>query len=155
MRVKKVNRYYCDFCGKGGCGAGHMRTHELHCTANPNRECRVCPKMQSILGSAWRAPLPSAELVKLIPPYGTIRGDETVALTEFRRGASGCPACLLAAIRTLNGTFWYMFDFKLEMRVVFNIQISGRVYDFDDLVKWVVSAYNSTERGGNAVSDVY
>lgn len=42
MKVKKVNRYYCDFCRKGLCSKYWMERHESSCTANPKRECRMC-----------------------------------------------------------------------------------------------------------------
>lgn len=42
MRRVKRWRYYCDFCKKVGGSAGHMKTHELHCTGNPDRICRMC-----------------------------------------------------------------------------------------------------------------
>lgn len=44
MRQKKAWRYYCDHCNKAGGHAGHMRTHEQHCTSNPFRACRMCGK---------------------------------------------------------------------------------------------------------------
>lgn len=38
--TKKV--YYCDFCRKHSLTSGSMKLHEKHCTANPDRECRMC-----------------------------------------------------------------------------------------------------------------
>lgn len=35
-------RYYCDHCGKGGCGKGAMAKHERSCVRNPERLCRMC-----------------------------------------------------------------------------------------------------------------
>ncbi|MCK5346673.1 MAG: hypothetical protein KAR20_24855, partial [Candidatus Heimdallarchaeota archaeon] len=40
MRVVKKNVYYCDFCKKKGLRS--LKIHEKHCTANPDRECRLC-----------------------------------------------------------------------------------------------------------------
>ena len=42
MKTVTKQVYYCDFCGKRGLSKGHMKTHELHCTLNPNRKCRLC-----------------------------------------------------------------------------------------------------------------
>ena len=35
MKTKRVLRYYCDFCGRGGCGKYAMEVHEKYCTMNP------------------------------------------------------------------------------------------------------------------------
>lgn len=79
MRSKKVWRYYCDHCNKGGCGKAAMAKHEQSCIKNPNRKCRMCA-----LGQL--SPLPLAELAEHI---GNI--------DDLRRAADGCPACMLAA----------------------------------------------------------
>ncbi len=44
MKIKKVNQYKCDFCGKKKYSASAMKKHERHCTKNINRECRICEK---------------------------------------------------------------------------------------------------------------
>lgn len=46
MRTKKVNRYWCDFCGKSGLSASHMARHERFCTMNPKRQCRMCGRLE-------------------------------------------------------------------------------------------------------------
>lgn len=47
MKVKRVNRYYCDFCRKGLCSKYWMERHESSCTANPKRQCRMCEAFAS------------------------------------------------------------------------------------------------------------
>jgi len=42
MKTVTKQVYYCDFCNKRGLSKGHMLNHELHCTLNPDRECRMC-----------------------------------------------------------------------------------------------------------------
>lgn len=81
--MKKVMRprYYCDFCKKVGGSAGHMRTHEANCTANPGRGCRMCVAQK----------MPQAPLDALLAAAGNI--------DALREAAHGCPACMLAAIR--------------------------------------------------------
>jgi len=58
--TKRVNRYYCEYCGKSGCAGGHMRNHEQHCTKNPNRVCGMCAiaQQQQAPMEALRACLP-------------------------------------------------------------------------------------------------
>lgn len=122
MRTKKVNRYWCDFCNKGGLSAFHMRKHELHCTLNPKRHCRVCDLFE---GGSTNEPL---ELTKLIPSdvfskdgRGFQSYDQekiALALAKLREATDNCPACIMAAIR-LSGhpvPVFEGFDFKMEMK---------------------------------------
>lgn len=98
MKTVLRPRYYCDFCKKSGGGSHAMKTHEAHCTNNPNRDCRMC----ALLGGGDDLP----ELIK-------------VALTgnvgALREAANGCAPCMLAAIRQVpwplhlddfSGTSW-------------------------------------------------
>lgn len=111
MRKKQVWRYYCDFCGKGGQSGGHMKRHERSCCRNPERKCGMCAAAMND-----QEPLP-----KLIEALG--KGDVD-GLARLRELATGCPACMLAAIiqsklqRPLNhdgeGGFHVDFDFKKE-----------------------------------------
>lgn len=130
MKTKKVNRYYCDYCSKGGCAAGHMRRHEERCTLNPQRVCGMCSFDE-------RAPKPLAELVALLPKpdhhkkhgfdYCDDGLDEALRAiwADFERAADGCPACMLAAVRQagvgdglLNGN---LFDYKKAVAEIFAI----------------------------------
>lgn len=98
MTRKPAWRYKCDFCGKTGYSACHMAKHEKHCTANDNRECRVCKLVEA-------EQKPMADLVA-----AAWRGIE--ALEEV---AEGCPACMLSAIRRMPplhgpGNFYSTWD---------------------------------------------
>jgi hypothetical protein len=83
MRKKKVWRYYCEFCKKSGCSAGHMKNHEKHCTMNPKRDCRMC----NISGTGGE----SIDILVITFIYN--------GLAALREAAEGCPACMLAAMR--------------------------------------------------------
>ena len=83
MKQRKVWRYTCDFCKKSGCSAYHIREHEKHCTANPNRSC-------AMHHNTGEAELPVHQLVTTL----RLRG-----LDALRDSASGCPVCMFAAIR--------------------------------------------------------
>ncbi len=125
MKTKKVNRYYCDFCKKSGCAAGHMHKHERRCTLNPERECGVC----GILELTDQPPV--SELMALLPdpePYRTddecgesfsyaLANAANEALPELRKAANNCPACTMAAIRQRSIPLAMVedFDFKREM----------------------------------------
>lgn len=87
MKRKQVWRYYCDFCGKGGCSGGHMKRHEGSCCRNPNRVCRMC--IYAKIGDEQK---PMPELIEALG-NGSAQGVE-----RLRSAAQGCPVCMLAAI---------------------------------------------------------
>jgi hypothetical protein len=114
MKTKQVTRYICDFCGKTGYSLGCMRRHEVHCTLNPKRECRMCEAAQEC------APTPEelATVVALVPKLSDyerdgvegINGGKCIdidqAVAELRLVWSeiadrlhGCPACIMATLR--------------------------------------------------------
>ncbi len=132
MKTKKVNRYYCDYCRKAGCAAGHMKHHESHCTMNPNRTCGVC-------GILDETQSPMAELIACLPDHKEHIGkwDEDdgheyyleslttaahAALPKLRELAHDCPACIMAAIRQAHIPVPNVPDFNWanEMKDVLN-----------------------------------
>lgn len=88
MIRKQVYRYYCEFCKKSGCSGGHMKAHESSCTANPNRNCRMCGLTQD---------MPS--LTAILKAPGNALEDWKAKMATLREAAEECPACILAAIR--------------------------------------------------------
>jgi len=82
MRQKKVWRYYCDHCNKGGCGKAAMAKHERHCIRNDNRECRMCASLNG--GTSQ--------------PMDVLVAAARDGLDKLRGVADGCPICMLAAI---------------------------------------------------------
>ena len=92
MRKKRVWRYYCDFCGRGGCAASHIMHHEKGCTANPDRVCGLC---------AHSIPGEQKQIGVLIEALKSGRPEDgySAGLIEVRDLAQNCPACILAAIR--------------------------------------------------------
>ncbi len=131
MKTRKMNRYYCDFCKKSGGSKYWMEKHEKHCTANPDRECRMCyltkgghPHTKTLL-----AMLPDMEKFRvtnkgLCPDengkWSEFEWDEypgyqeavEVAFKRIREETENCPACLLAVIR--QSQIIVEFDFKVE-----------------------------------------
>lgn len=105
MKTKKVNRYYCEFCKKSGCSAGHIKKHELHCTMNPNRECGMCLLVEN-------KTIHMSEMLAVIPESYT-RKDLSDSITKIRILSNNCPACILAAIRQ-SGVEPYLFDFSYQ-----------------------------------------
>jgi len=111
MKKRKVWKYFCEYCGKGNCNPSYLSRHERHCTLNPNRECRMC----ALVGNT---PLPIEALqVGIVATEGNEEGTAGSAIiTGLRTLASGCPACILAALRQYDSGNWFAkdFDFKKE-----------------------------------------
>jgi len=118
MKTKKVNRYYCEFCKKAGCSAGHIAKHEKHCTGNPDRVCGMCEMVDE-----EQKPMP--ELLAVMPDYTGVNVcgviDEAI---PYRRAVAVamvrlskltlCPACTLAALRQRGCAGFSDYDFKSE-----------------------------------------
>ncbi len=124
MKRFKAWRYKCDFCGKNGYSAGHMRHHELHCTMNPERICRVHKFVTGNDDDATIQPV-----VSLIAALREHWNDEDHGVKHLRDITDGCPCCILAVIRQSGASKGYtdedgyspphigqeQFDFKKEM----------------------------------------
>src|SRR3990167_2617624 len=102
--MKKVKRwrYYCDFCKKSGCSGFFMNRHEIHCTMNPNRICRMCAygKLKQNTVSE------NIEKVKL-------------GFDVLSKYVNGCPCCILSALRQSKSdmfSFNSRFAFKDECK---------------------------------------
>ncbi len=99
---------------------GHMKRHEESCTANPNRVCRMHHNFDE------KQP-PMAELTMVL---GDAARNPAAALEELRKVASGCPMCMLAALRISEIEKWdgdpestplsLGFDFKTELAAAWN-----------------------------------
>ena len=94
-----------------------MKKHELHCTMNPNRLCRMCKLKGGTQISISR-------LVALLPKYNGLSKNYCKALEEamikLRRETQNCPACILAALRQAGiPMIMVEFDYKQEVENLF------------------------------------
>ena len=115
MKTKLVKRHICDFCGKGMFQIPAMKRHEVGCTANPNRECRMC-RMRREASSDEDGYNTLADLVALIDSYGPLAVCETTKEIEqqIRDFVGNCPACLLAGSRQSRCGLPFQIDWKEE-----------------------------------------
>ena len=105
MKTKKVNRYYCDYCKKSGGASYAMQQHEISCTGNPLRYCKMCKLLQL-------EQKPMIELLKTIPiEYKGIAVPE--ALQQI---TNNCPVCIFAALRQSGSISYVEFDLKTEIQ---------------------------------------
>lgn len=113
MRTKRVNRYYCDFCKKGGQSKHCMKDHEERCTLNPGRTCRMCQRLV-------KDQTPMAEMLAVLPEWNDPQSPDDVPeinLPLLREKAGDCPVCIFAAIRQkkIPVSFVDGFDFNKEV----------------------------------------
>src|SRR5688572_17673310 len=100
MKTEKKNVYYCDYCKKRSLAANHMKTHEKHCTNNPDRQCRLCG-MGTIKGMIQefkaRFNLNKLEYGPFTQEYHgeyeVLWVGEPVTLQEIRDAVGNCPNC--------------------------------------------------------------
>ena len=136
MKIVKKNVYYCDHCKKRTLSGGSMKVHEKHCTANPDRKCRLC---ENFYGQKLNIGEIIAEyklryklVEKMIADRITGKNleevtraewtGEPVTIGEIRNKVNGCPNCMLAIIRQCKFAYHYFeemitekFDYKKEM----------------------------------------
>jgi hypothetical protein len=137
MRIVKKNVYYCDFCKKKNLSGHAMKVHEKHCTANPDRECRLCDAgnikdlIEEIKTSFTivQKPCIQTEIDRMF-----YREDETFpgiewkgtpfTMDKLREITEDCPVCLLAVLRQTElyklDSQEYEFDFKAESKEYHN-----------------------------------
>lgn len=126
MKTVKKNVYYCAFCKKRGLSSGAMTRHELHCTANPFRECRLCERIginDMVDRFLARYRLTTTDTViggvtvsATIPEWI----GEPVTLQEIRNAVDDCPNCILAILRQCGFVKNFTislepFDYKAEL----------------------------------------
>ena len=124
MRKAKRWRYYCDFCKKSGGSKWHMEKHEKSCTMNPDRTCGFCEfngdhptkkhkeKLKSIVKKAVGEFWDEAEIGIDEHPIDYHERITEQLEKDLLKEASGCPACVLAAIRQVKDAEFIQFDYK-------------------------------------------
>jgi len=117
MKIIKKNVYYCDFCKKKGLSAGHMSTHEKHCTGNPDRICRLCGSISMSLPEITKRfrtrykihQIDKGENYALYSEKLEWKGKE-ITIDEINDHADDCPNCTLAIMRQSGLTHYLFID---------------------------------------------
>ena len=78
MKAVKRWKYYCDHCKRSGGSKHHLSRHELACTNNPERICRVCDDAK---------------------PFAALLAAADEGVDALRAAAERCPACMLTGAR--------------------------------------------------------
>lgn len=117
MKVKRKIVYYCDFCKKKSLRS--LKIHEKHCTANPDRECRLCDnKSIKPIIEKYRK---FFTIEEVDVDWGTILSPcfkKQFTLKDIVNELDYiCPNCILAIIRCLGLNRYYMKDkFKFDYK---------------------------------------
>lgn len=121
MKAVKRWRYYCDYCKKSGGSKHHMEDHERSCTMNPNRDCSMCLYTGGFdSGLAEMVAIIKSRITSFESDYGyevwkIADGETEGSIIAKIRDISGCPACILAAIRQSGVPFLFeSFNYKKE-----------------------------------------
>ncbi len=95
-KIKKI--YYCDYCKKKMFIKSAMEKHELCCTANINRHCKMCDLMGSSNDIKDIIQNTEKTLAKkyILCIY---REDDKKIFDEIFDMVSRCPACMLTVMR--------------------------------------------------------
>ena len=129
MKVKKVNRYYCEYCKKSGCSARWMKRHEERCTMNPNRKCGYCGLLdqEQVDISCLMILLPNPKEYEENLEFGGkgyvgLGRVVNEALPKLREVCGSCPACVMAALRQkgIPVPIANDFDFKAEGQAIWD-----------------------------------
>ena len=114
MKAKTKTVYYCDYCKKHSLRP--LAKHEQYCTGNPNRQCGLCGRTETLSGII--------ALFKKQTGYIEKQGEYEIELQnicqphikDIMEELENCPICTFAVIRQV-GLHKYPFDmegFKLE-----------------------------------------
>lgn len=113
MRIIKKNVYYCDYCKKKSLKS--LAIHEKHCTANPDRICRLCEgKSIKEIIDKYKKLFIVEEVDALTESTIKVKYLKEFTLEDIRNEIEdNCPTCLLAIIRCV-GLNRYYFDKKFK-----------------------------------------
>jgi hypothetical protein len=108
VKSKTKAVYYCDFCKKHGLSRYAMEKHERHCTLNPQRLCRWVILDYFSPREPTHQP---HQMRKGLPRWLRMRRPITKdVIDKLREYASGCPACMLAAVRQAKLDHFHDYD---------------------------------------------
>lgn len=119
-KIKKV--YYCEYCKKKLMRKSSMENHERHCTANPNRECRLCDG--NSVSDVIEKYKNSYKIVTEHGEFGDItsvvwKENKPITLEDIKKDIGYCPNCILTLLRCSglsNPIFCINFDYKKELQ---------------------------------------
>lgn len=111
MKVIKKNVYYCDYCKKKGLSS--LKNHELHCTGNPNRECKLCETRTIInILTKFKNRFNVMEGWDELDEFGNIIAEITwkgkeITMNEITDSVDSCPNCVLTILRCVGLNRYY------------------------------------------------
>ena len=109
-KLKKI--WYCQFCGKHY--HRNNTRHEKHCTANPDRYCRLCETVRDyhVIVKHFKEQI-EVEKHEYYGGLDEITVIRAPMLSDIREAVDNCPACILTIMR-LTGLVapWFNLHFN-------------------------------------------
>ena len=132
MKIVKKNVYYCDHCKKHYLSKRSCIDHELHCTKNPGRKCKMCDFVCESGGDSGES---LANLIAILDD-DNLSGSEAIKKV---REMTDCPICILSAIRQCKDpvVFYEFFNYKEVCAEIFADLRRIRRDEFDGCVGMV------------------
>lgn len=113
MKVKVRKVYFCDYCNKHSLRP--LNKHEKHCTANPNRECRLCENwanlnlpeiIEKYKNSYEIKEVKSGGFLDDYPTLKVIWKNGEVKIEDILDDVETCPLCALTVLRCSGLNKW-------------------------------------------------
>lgn len=128
MKEKMKKVYYCDYCKKKVFIRSAMERHELCCTANINRHCKMCDLMG--VENDIKDIIQRTE--KMLAGKYTLcmdRDDDKKIFDEIFNMVNKCPACMLTVMRYCK-IIVYGWNFNEAMKKEFDsiIEVGSAIY---------------------------
>ena len=116
MIIKIKNVYYCEYCKKHSLMP--LLIHEKHCTKNPDRECRLCGRKESLkdLIKKYKLQCKCKIVENELWDDADIINQPTIK--DINEEVGYCPICILSIIRQyIEYPFHIDFDYKKELKL--------------------------------------
>ena len=126
MREKIKTVYYCDYCSKRYLIKSACEKHEKHCTANIDRDCRMCnmsdPENLRELIQKYNNQFDVHTIednpIFGMPSFETYEIENSPKAEDILEDVDGCPMCALTIIRKLK--YPIDWDYKKQIEIWWN-----------------------------------
>ena len=138
MKSKTKTVYYCGYCKKYFLRKDSVLNHELHCTLNPGRHCKLCgctnifPTIAKYLVRYRWVERNGFQWVEWMDLFGN--NNEPVKLEDILDDVDRCPICTLAVLR-ICGLHHYETGIEFDYKKALNdwwTEVNNREYMMDE-----------------------
>ena len=131
IKIRKV--YYCEYCKKHRLMP--LLKHEKHCTSNPDRECKLCGRTESVRSLIAKYKKQCVVIEMSTSDSFNLSGlhvKEKPKIQDIIDDVNGCPNCILTIIKGLNISYpiELKFDYQRELSEWWNEKNEFDEYDY-------------------------